>query len=296
MKKYIFFVMLLLIFGCKNSTRKVIFDEMEAYSFLKDQCDMGPRNPGSEAIELEREYIKNILEECGAIVKEQNFSTSIDSSTYYGVNIVGSFYPERTLRLMIGSHYDTRPWADKDPNPENHDKPIIGANDGASSVAILLEFANILADHKPPEYGIDLAFFDLEDSGKYKDENSWCKGSDFMAKNMITDKPEYVIVLDMVGDEDLNIQMEYFSYQNSPELLQKLNDLAEKRGFTQFKRKIGLPITDDHVSFIKQGYKAIDLIDFDYPYWHTMEDTPDKCSEKSLLVVGQTVLDYIYGK
>ena len=163
-------------------------------------------------------------------------------------------------------------------------------------MAILLEFADILADNKPENYGIDLVFFDLEDIGQYSESDSWCKGSEYYVNNMLTEKPEYVIIVDMVGDKDLSIPMESFSYQSAPELLQKLNDLAEKRGFTQFKRTIGIPIEDDHLSFIKKGFSAIDLIDFDYPYWHTLQDTPDKCSKNSLYVVGQTVIDYIFSR
>ncbi len=294
MKKILVVLMLTLVFACSSNKKNIQFDKSQAYTFLKEQCDFGPRNPGSENIKLVREYIRNILEQCGAVVQEQNFSVTGDTIDYNGTNIVGSFYPDKSERLLIGAHYDTRPWADKDENPQNRNKPILGANDGASGVAVLLELANILADNKPPKYGVDLVFFDLEDIGSYQNEDSWCKGSEYYANNMLTDKPAYVIILDMIGDEDLSIPMEYFSYQSAPELLQKLNDYAQKRGFTQFKRKISSPITDDHIPFIKRGMQAVDLIDFDYPYWHTLQDTPDKCSENSLFAVGQTITDYIF--
>ncbi len=294
MRKILFFIILFALVGCGSASKKITFDEKQAFAFLEEQCDFGPRNPGSEAIALEREYIKNILEQCNALVKTQSFTVYQDSIEYYGENISASFHPELTDRILLGAHYDTRPWADKDPNPDNHNKPILGANDGASGVAVLLELANILADNKPKKYGVDLVFFDLEDIGKYQNSDSWCKGSEYYAANMLTESPDYVIVVDMIGDEDLSIPMEYNSYQSAPELILKLNDYAEKHGFSQFKRKIGLSLTDDHVPFIKRGYRAIDLIDFDYPFWHTLEDTPDKCSEKSLLAVGQTLVDFIY--
>jgi len=172
----------------------------------------------------------------------------------------------------------------------------MGANDGASGVAVLLELASILADNQPKQYGVDLVFFDLEDIGKYKDDESWSRGAQYYAQNMLTDKPEYVIVVDMIGDDDLHIPMEYYSYHSAPELLKKLVDFSQARGFDQFSRKVATPIMDDHIPFLKEGLKAVDLIDLDYPYWHTMYDTPDKCSPKSLEAVGQTLIDFIYEK
>lgn len=296
MKKIKYLLFLLLFIGCGKSVPNISFDENQAYLFLTEQCDIGPRNPGSEGIDILRDYIKNTLEQCGAVIKTQNFSVTDTGETYYGTNIAGSFYPRNPRRLLIGAHYDTRPWADKDKDEKNHNEPIMGANDGASGVAILLELANILADNQPARYGVDLAFFDLEDMGKYNDSESWSRGAQYYAKNMLTDKPEYVIVVDMIGDDDLHIPMEYYSYHSAPELLKKIVDFAEARGFDQFSRKVGIPIVDDHLPFLKEGLKAIDLIDFDYSYWHTMYDTPDKCSPKSLKAVGQTLVDLIYEK
>jgi len=296
MKKITYLLFLLILLGCDKSASNMSFDADQAYTFLTEQCDLGPRNPGSEAIMLVRDYIKNNLEQCGAEVKTQDFSVDDSTTTYYGTNIVGSFYPRNPKRLLIGAHYDTRPWADKDKDEKNHDKPIMGANDGASGVAVLLELASILADNQPKQYGVDLVFFDLEDIGKYNDSESWSNGAQYYAKNMLTDKPEYVIVVDMIGDDDLHIPMEYYSYHSAPELLKKLVDFAEARGFDQFSRQVGQPIVDDHLPFLKEGLKAIDFIDFDYTYWHTMYDTPDKCSPKSLKAVGQTLIDFIYEK
>lgn len=296
MKKSIYLFFLLILVGCGNTASNIRFDENQAYTFLAEQCDFGTRNPGSEGIILERDYIKNTLGQCGAEIKTQDFSVDDSSRTYYGTNIVGSFYPRNPHRLLIGAHYDTRPWADKDKDEKNHDKPIMGANDGASGVAILMELANILADTQPKQYGVDLVFFDLEDIGKYNNNESWSRGAQYYAANMLTDKPEYVIVVDMIGDADLHISMEYYSYHSAPELLKKLVDLAEARGFDQFDRKVKSPIIDDHLPFLKEGLKAVDIIDLDYPYWHTMYDTPDKCSPKSLKAVGQTLTDFIYEK
>ena len=293
-----FKVFLLLLFvviysvGCSHSVPK--FNQDQAFVYLEEQCDFGFRYPGSEEIKLLQSYIISKMKNAGAKVEEQDFTTTINDEPVSGKNIIARFFPRMSRRILLAAHYDTRPWADKDPDPKNHAEPVLGANDGASGVAVLLEIASILNQTPPQQYGVDLVFFDVEDSGSYGVDSSWCKGSQFFADQFQGEKPEKAIVVDMIGDKDLAINMEYFSYQNSPALVNEVWEIAKELGFSEFKPKIETVIVDDHLPLIKIGINAIDLIDFDYPVWHTVSDTPDQCSPHSLFVVGQTLLHLIY--
>jgi hypothetical protein len=292
MKKLIILFLLLLLISCRVSVPK--FNSSRAWQYLEEQCELGPRAPGSDEIELCRNYITNILDKNDAKVEKQQFEAQIDGQTYQGVNIIAHFYPRRSRRVLLGAHYDTRPWADKEENPQLHNTPIIGANDAASGVAVLLEIANILNSNEPEQYGVDLVFFDLEDMGDYGERDSWCLGSKYFVQNFKGNEPEKVIIVDMIGDKKLNIEMEYFSYHNSPRLVNQVWEIAAELGFEEFIPEIGQVVYDDHYPFIEKGFNAIDIIDFDYPWWHTLADTPDKCSPVSLNIVGETLLDLIY--
>jgi hypothetical protein len=296
MKKTFFYLLILLailITSC-GSKKYPKFDKVEAFAYLNKQCEFGTREPGSEGIKLCREYIKDTLNKYGAVVKEQKFATKIHGNEIQSENILASFNPRLSRRILLGAHYDTRPWADKDENLANHNKPIPGANDGASGVAVLLEIAKIISQKEPQEFGVDMVFFDLEDSGSYNDDKSWCKGSQFYADNFSGDKPEAAIIIDMIGDRDLQIPMEFFSYHNSPVLTSDIWEIAENLGFRSFQNKIGIPIYDDHYPLLESGFNVIDIIDMKYKYWHTLQDLPKNCSSESLYEVGQTLINYIY--
>ena len=292
---YLFMLLPILVVSC-GAKKYPKFDKEEAFSYLNKQCEFGTREPGSEGIKLCREYIKDNLMKYNAVVKEQKFTAKIRGEEIQGVNILASFNPRLSRRILLGAHYDTRPWADKDKNPDVHNKPIPGANDGASGVAVLLEIAKIISQKEPEEIGVDLVFFDLEDSGNYDDDKSWCKGSQFFAENYSEDEPEAAIIIDMIGDKDLHIPMEYFSYHNSPVLTSDIWKIADNLGFKSFQNKIGVPIYDDHYPLLENGFNVIDIIDMDYKYWHTLQDLPKNCSSESLYEVGQTLINYIYSK
>ncbi len=192
---------------------------------------------------------------------------------------------------MLCAHWDTRPFADKDPNLDNRDKPIPGANDGASGVAALIELARVF-DIVAPPVPIVFVLFDGEDWGKTT--ANMFHGSRYYARNITPAKPRYAILLDMVGDADLSIPIEPTSMKAAPELMRDLWTTAQDMGVTQFSARTGPAISDDHLLLIKGGIPAIDLIDFDYAPWHTLEDTPDKCSAESLQAVGSVLAAYIY--
>ncbi len=282
------------LFSCGNSVP--IFDAERSFDFLEKQCELGPRFPNSTEIQLCRDFIINELENYGAEIQQQKFSSIINEKKVNGVNIIAKFYPQMSRRILLGAHYDTRPFADKDPNPKNHKTPIIGANDAASGVAVLLEIGKIISQKQPQQFGVDLVFFDLEDSGIYGNNETWCLGSTYFAENYFSEKPEKAIVIDMIGDKNLEIFIESFSYHNSPNLVKEIWQKANSLNFNEFKFKVKYRIYDDHFPLIKNGFNAVDIIDFDFPDWHTLADKPDKCSPKSLNAVGQTLLHIIYGE
>jgi Peptidase family M28 len=288
------FILGVMLMSCTQQVPQ--FNGENAYKMLVEQCDLGPRPPGSAEIELCRDYIIDKLHEYGAEVKLQKFKAEVQGMEFDGVNITGSFYPRLSRRILLGAHYDTRPWADRDSLEANHSQPVLGANDGASGVAVLLEIGRILANEMPAEYGIDLVFFDMEDMGSYEEDDTWCVGSEYFAQNWEGEKPEKSIVIDMVGDIDLRIPIEYHSYHNSPLLVRQVWDIAWQLGVKEFETRIDNAVRDDHYSLIKAGFEAIDIIDFEYEWWHTVHDTPDKCSAVSLQAVGQVVVNLIYQK
>jgi hypothetical protein len=288
------FILFVILISCSNPVPG--FNKEEAFSYLEAQCDIGPRYPGSEEIVLCRNLIISELKKFGASVQKQKFIIEVNGIEYQGVNIIAGFYPRMSRRILLGAHYDTRPWADKEEDPALHNTPILGANDAASGVAVLLELASIISQKQPRQYGIDLLFFDLEDMGEYGKNETWCLGSSYFAQNFSGVKHEKAIIVDMIGDADLEVEIEYFSYHNSPNLVNEVWNVAEEAGFKEFNARITKRIYDDHYPLIVAGFNAIDIIDFEYPYWHTLEDTPDKCSANSLYVIGQTLLNLIYGE
>jgi len=295
MNKLIFFSLLLLVISsCADNYPA--FNTNNAFGHLEKQCDLGVRYPGSDGIELCRDYIVNELSKYNLEIELQEFTVELRDKKVDGVNILASFYPQMSRRILLGAHYDTRPWADMEEDTSLHDSPILGANDAASGVAVLLELANILSSQQPQQFGVDMVFFDLEDMGEYGDNATWCLGSSYFAENYTKAKPEKAIVIDMIGDADLSINMDYYSYHNSPNLVKEVWEIADQLGYNEFKPKIVSMIYDDHYPLIVKGFNAIDIIDFDYPSWHTLEDTPDKCSPQSLGVVGQTMVNLIYQK
>ena len=193
--------------------------------------------------------------------------------------------------VLLAAHWDTRPIADHDPKPENRETPILGANDGASGVAVLLELARVFKTHPPPRRVV-IVLFDGEDYGKTADD--MFIGSRFFARNLGKWKPDYGILLDMVGDKNLTLPIEANSWNANRAFTAAIWNRAAALGLAPFQQRLGPAIMDDHVPLIKVGIPMVDIIDFDYPYWHTIEDTVDKCSPKSLEVVATLVISVVY--
>lgn len=270
------------------------FDGASAYRFLVAQCDMGPRYPGSDNHKRLQRYLAQKLEEFDANVSLQPFEAVLTTGdTLHLVNIIGNYNLEARRRILFGAHYDTRPYADRDPEPGNRSKPILGANDGGSGVAVLLEVARLLALTRPP-VGVDIVLFDGEDYGREGTPQDYILGSTYFAEHLRGYRPHAVIIVDMVGERGAVITMEGFSKAASFALLDELFAIAERLALPTFTRADGISLIDDHLPFIRCGIPAVDLIDFDYPYWHTLEDTPDKCSAASLGDIGRVLIEYIW--
>lgn len=296
---------LLGIFAWKYFFAKPVFDGQRAFAYLQQQCDFGPRTPGSEAHRRCGDFLAAELGKFADKVWEQQFDYRDKKDTsrvYRGRNIVASFNlkPAKGFRVMLCAHWDTRPWADKDPDPASHLLPVPGANDGASGVAALLEMARILHS-RWPDFGVDIVLFDLEDLGDYNAEafpdslNPFCIGSEHFAASRRDYRPRYGILLDMVGDKDLVIKKEAISRAQAPQLVERVWAAARRARASAFVDETGVALQDDHVPFLKRGIPVIVLVDFDYPYWHTVSDTPDKCSAESLQQVGDVLVEMIYG-
>lgn len=244
------------------------------------QVDFGPRTPGSTAHQKTIDYITQNLEESGLDVSYQ-------SSDYFGyqvINIIGS----RTSQppILIGAHYDSRLFADMDLNPASAALPVPGANDGASGVAILLELARVLPEENT---NVGFVFFDFEDQGNINGME-WIVGSRSFAEQLIY-RPSAVIILDMVGEIDAQF---FYEFNSDVQLNQEIWETAALLGNdSYFIREFKFSILDDHTPFVEMNIPAIDVIDFDYPYWHTSADTSDKISPKTLSIVGNTILTWL---
>lgn len=280
-------LIIMLISSCltpKGSDIKY-FDETRSFADLVYQVNLGPRNMRNEAHTKIIQYIGEQLEAAGWIVDYQQ-------EEFLGIrltNVIGS-RGEAAPWVLIGAHYDTRIFADHDQNLEKRKEPVPGANDGASGVAVLLELARIIPNQTQIWANkITLVFFDAEDSGDI-DELDWIMGSQSFVKQMSI-YPDYVVVIDMIGDSNLNI---YNEANSDLKLTTKIWDIAAELGYSGiFIPKLKYKIIDDQIPFIRVGIPTTEIIDFDYPYWHTTQDTIDKVSSGSLKIVGDTLLAWL---
>ena len=302
MRYFSLLVLFMFLFSCQNA-RNVEFDGEKAMAYLIQQCNIGYRYPGSTGHKVAKNYYIDFLQPLVDTLILQEFKQEVkrDSTVLPLTNIIAGFQIDKGNPLLVGAHWDTRPRAEFDRNPTLRDKPIIGANDGASGIAILMHLAEILKEREL-DRAIYLVFFDGEDWGYHDTTEYFCLGSKYFVKNLPVKNISEAIIVDMVGDKELELLIERNSYRSNKRLVKAIWDIAEKRGYSAFKNKLGAEIFDDHVPLIETaGIPSINLIDFAYPnkyinYWHTHQDTPDKCSAESLQQVGQVVLDYFFIK
>lgn len=289
-----------------------VFNVDSAYHYLAQQVAFGPRLPNTPEHQACGDFLTDKLRSFGGIVTEQTMQLqAFDGTKLAARNIIASFAPEKQRRILLFAHWDTRPWADEDPNIQNRDQPIPGANDGASGVAVLLEIARHLNQSAPTSAGVDIIFFDAEDYGQpsfYPGaavEDSWCLGSQYWAKNPHSPNysAEYGILLDMVGAKDAVFAKEHYSLRYAAPIVNKVWNIAAKIGYgAYFDHARGGAIIDDHLYInVLAGIPCIDIIDYRsdspqgfFPYWHTMEDDMDKIDKNTLKAVGQTLMELLY--
>ena len=289
------------------------FNADSAYHYTAEQVAFGPRVPNSEAHRACGDWLESELERFGAQVKAQHITLrAYDGTLLAARNIIGAYNPEQKKRVLLCAHWDSRPWADADPDPNNHRTPILGANDGASGVGVLLEVARQL-QAQPTEVGIDLIFFDAEDYGTHADDDdesaegstTWCLGSQYWARVPHTTNymARFGILLDMVGGKDARFHREGVSDYFAKHIVDKVWAAAHANGNGQwFPYADGGLITDDHLPINQIArIPCIDIIGH-YPEtgfsptWHTMDDTMDNIDPTVLRAVGQTVLQVIYNE
>lgn len=289
------------------------FNADSAYFFIEEQVAFGPRVPNTTPHRKAGEYFIAALEKYGATVIAQDFTaTTFDNQKLNLRNIIASFHPEKTKRILLAAHWDTRPFADKD--SERRNAPFDGANDGASGVGVLLEIARVMSQHATPEVGIDIILFDGEDWGEKDGEQDthplpkglaawWCLGSQYWSKNK--HKPNYSayygILLDMVGGKNAQFAREGYSMEYAPSVVDKIWKTASLLGYSHIfinQREGG--ITDDH-RFVNEIAKIpmVDIVSYDPAtgfgdFHHTQKDNMELISKETLQAVGSTVLRVIY--
>ncbi|EFB30762.1 peptidase, M28 family [Segatella oris F0302] len=293
------------------------FNADSAYAFTKAQCDFGPRDMNSRGHDLCGEWIVSKFKEYGCKVTTQTATLAgYDGTKLRSRNIMASINPEATTRILLCAHWDSRPWADNDPDSANWRKPILAANDAASGVAVMLELARIIKKSKDEkafnkQLGIDFVCFDAEDWGTPQwadvadNADSWALGAQYWSKNLPQGyEARYGILLDMVGGVGSKFYREGMSMQYAPEIVKKVWRAAREVGFgSYFPKEDGGVITDDHVP-VNQFAKipTIDIIPYYAdcqqssfgPTWHTLADNMENIDKNTLKAVGQTLVQVIY--
>ncbi len=274
------------------------FDGAAAFSLVETQVAFGPRIPGSQGRADQLAWMIELLGPLADTVFTDDFTyTAGDGNELALTNVHARFGPVSGPRVLLLTHWDTRPWADQSPNEEDRVQPVPGANDGASGTAILLGLASMFHEQAPP-LGVELLFVDGEDYGPGT-EDMFLGAKHFAETRAGDDPPIFAILLDMVGDAQPRFPTEPYSVEAASQVVQRVWGIARQLGYGAFfPMDMGPRIQDDHLALIGAGIPTIDIIDFDYGpshgYWHTLEDTPDKTSSRTLAMVGEVVAEVVY--
>jgi len=322
-----FFALLPMVFACTSDTKQPgnapasgssaaqqtaarpavnvpAFSADSAYAFVQKQVDFGPRVPGTAQHKACAQWLEATLKRFAPNTTTQAATvTAHDGKKLPVYNVIAAFNPQATRRILLCSHWDSRPNADQD--TERTNEPILGANDGASGVGILLEIGRLLAANPlPASLGIDIILFDTEDYGDYGIDDSFCLGSQYWSKNLHTPgyRAEYGILLDMVGAPDALFMQEQNSLGYAPDVVKKVWNLGNELGYGSYfiNKPTRAPITDDHL-YVNQNAKipTIDIIHYTYEgefghFWHTHKDNMNAISKTTLQAVGHTLTTLIY--
>lgn len=264
--------------------------------WVERQCATGPRVVGSPGHRATKRLILDALRQAGLDPRTQEFRVlepaSGDSVT--ACNIVAAVRPGVRPRLLLGAHWDTRPWSDREREVAKRAQPVLGANDGGSGTAVLLHLAELMSKQAPP-IGVDLAFFDAEDLGTDDAPGEFCLGSQYMASRWSGPPPDWALVLDMVGAKGSVFPREEYASEVAPDWSRLLFDLAAEAGYSDWNDDVSYAIVDDHISFLRLGVPAALWIGWGDPAWHTTRDLPDRIDPALLGRVSDLVLRLIYG-
>jgi Zn-dependent M28 family amino/carboxypeptidase len=273
------------------------FSGSAAYAHVETQVGFGPRVPGTEGHAAQLEWMVENLNAWADTVYTQEFEwTTQAGETLQLTNVMARFLPDRSHRILLLAHWDTRPWADQAPDEADRALPVPGANDGGSGVAVLMELARMMSE-EPPATGIDILFVDGEDYGPETDD--MFLGARHYAANPLPPEPAFGVLLDMVGDVDPLFPIEGHSAERAPQVAQRVWGIAARLGLGRyFPTRVGGYVSDDHIPLNDAGIPTIDIIDFSYgpghSWWHTLEDTPDKVSPQTLGMVGEVVTELVF--
>lgn len=292
--------------GCQSAEEgaaaRPAFDGGAAFSLVEKQVAFGPRVPNTEPHRRMLAFLQEHLAPRADSLSVHEFQHVVaQGDTLRLANVQASFAPAAKSRVLLAAHWDTRPVAEKDPDPARRSLPIPGANDGGSGVAVLLVLADVLSRVPlPAGYGVDLVFLDGEDYGHEPEtlaslsEDMYLGAKEF-ARTHASYRPLFGILLDMVGDSDPLFLQEGYSLDHAPEVVRRVWATARELGYGDVfqERPMGY-ITDDHLFLNQAGIRTIDLIDFNYPAWHTHADVPASMSARTLDIVGEVLLELLY--
>jgi glutaminyl-peptide cyclotransferase len=291
-------------FGAEARPKNPI-DSLRAYRYLEQICDLGPRPSGSAAMQKQQELLREHFENLGGKVTMQNFRATdpLGGAPVAMANTIVEWHPDRQERILLCAHYDTRPLPDRDPDPvQRRDGQFIGANDGGSGTALLMELAHLVRE-LDGTVGVDFLLVDGEELVYVEDRDPYLLGSTYFAQQYARNPPAHKyrwgVVLDMVGDESLQIYEEQNSvaWRDTRPLVKEIWGTAARLGVKEFIPRARFMVKDDHLPLRNIAkIPTCDIIDFDYPAWHTTMDTPRRCSGASLAKVGWVVLEWLKGQ
>jgi hypothetical protein len=280
-------------------------DPQRAYGYLRDICAIGPRISGSQGMLRQQALAQAHFEKLGGKVSHQRFfaKNPLGGESVPMVNMIVEWHPDRQERILLACHYDTRPLPDRDLDPvQRRSGKFIGANDGGSGVALLMELAHLMPKLEGP-VGVDFVLLDGEELVYEDKRDPYCLGSTWFAKQYVEKPPQHKyrwgIVLDMVGSANLQVYQEKFSatWRDTRPLVKDIWTTAGRLGVKEFIQRVGYEVNDDHVPLRNKGkIPTIDIIDFTYSAWHTTNDTPQQCAGSSLAKVGWVVYEWLKGQ
>jgi hypothetical protein len=290
--------------GAAQAPVEIKFDGERAMKYLKQLCDIGPRVSGTDGMAKQQDLVERHFKQLGATVARQEFKVRQRSrkDDTPMTNLVVTWHPEKTRRVLICAHYDTRPIADQEPNRNNWNRPFVSANDGAGGVALMMELGHHVKDMKT-EFGLDFVIFDGEEyvfeTGNFPAGDKYFFGSEHFADDYLKTKGtrkhryEAGVLLDLCTAKGAVLKVEQHSFAMARPVCEQIWKVAADVGAKSFRYEPGPEVLDDHIALNKAGIPTVDVIDFEYPHWHKLSDTPDKVSAEQTAEVAKVLAAWV---